>query len=77
MRWFKNMTGSSFTSYLNERRLVAASILLLDTNDTILSVAESVGFENLSNFNRQFKKRYGVSPRDYRISMKKQKNVVK
>ena len=77
MRWFKNMTGSSFTSYLNERRLVAASILLLDTNDTILSVAETVGFENLSNFNRQFKKRYGVSPRDYRISMKKQKNVVK
>lgn len=71
MRWFKQMTGSSFTTYLNERRLVAATEKLNQTNDTILSICESVGFENLSNFNRQFKKRYGLSPREYRNSRNK------
>ena len=66
MRWFKQTTGSSFVSYLNERRLAAAAELLRQTDDTILAVAEQVGFENLSNFNRQFKARYGVTPREYR-----------
>ena len=66
MRWFKQKTGSSFTAYLNERRLAAAAEMLRRNDDTILSVAEQAGFENLSNFNRQFKARYGVSPRQYR-----------
>jgi AraC-like DNA-binding protein len=66
MRWFKQMTGSSFTSYLNERRLAAAVEELRRTDDTILEIAERVGFENLSNFNRQFKAHYGVTPREYR-----------
>ena len=66
MRWFKQMTGSSFISYLNERRLAAAAERLRQSEDSILSIAEAVGFETLSNFNQQFKKRYGVTPRDYR-----------
>ena len=39
---------------------------LRQSEDSILSIAEAVGFETLSNFNQQFKKRYGVTPRDYR-----------
>ena len=66
MRWFKQMTGNSFISYLNERRLAAAAERLRQSEDSILSIAEAVGFETLSNFNQQFKKRYGVTPRDYR-----------
>lgn len=66
MRWFKQMTGTSFTAYLNERRLAAAAEALRKTDDKILVIAEGVGFENLSNFNRQFKKRYGITPREYR-----------
>ena len=66
MRWFKQMTGDSFIRYLNERRLAAAAERLRQGDDTILSVAEAVGFETLSNFNQQFKKRYGVTPREYR-----------
>lgn len=66
MRWFKQMTGISFTAYLNERRLAAAAESLRRSDDKILTIAESVGFENLSNFNRQFKKRYGMTPREYR-----------
>lgn len=66
MRWFKQVSGSSFTSYLNERRLVEAAKMLKKGNETILSISNQVGFDNLSNFNRQFKKLYGCSPKDYR-----------
>lgn len=66
MRWFKQMTGVSFVTYLNERRLAGAAEQLRLSDESILSIAGSVGFENLSNFNRQFKARYGVSPRQYR-----------
>lgn len=66
MRWFKKMTGTSFTAYLNERRLAAAAEALKQTDDKILSIAQDVGFTNLSNFNRQFLARYGVTPRKYR-----------
>lgn len=66
MRWFKKMTGTTFGVYLNERRLATAAELLRTTDDTVLSIAEQAGFENLSNFNRRFKARYGVTPRQYR-----------
>ena len=66
MRWFKKMTGTSFGAYLNERRLAVAAEKLRKTDEKILLIAESVGFENLSNFNRQFKTRYGMTPREYR-----------
>lgn len=66
MRWFKETTGSSFISYLNERRLAAAASGLLNSKDTILSISQRCGFDNLSHFNRQFKKAYGCSPSEYR-----------
>ena len=66
MRWFKKMTGDSFTSYVNERRLAEAAEALRQTDDKILTISQDAGFMNLSNFNRQFKKRYGVTPREYR-----------
>lgn len=66
MRWFKQMTGQSFTAFLNEYRLSEAAELLRRTDCTILSAAEQTGFDNLSNFNRQFKRRYGMSPSLYR-----------
>ena len=66
MRWFKQLTGTTFTVYLNERRLAVAAERLRQSSDSILFIAGEVGFENLSNFNRQFKARYGVTPREYR-----------
>lgn len=66
MRWFHQMTGSSFNAYLNEYRLAEAAEKLRLTDEKILTIAQETGFESLSNFNRQFKGRYGMTPREYR-----------
>ena len=66
MRWFKEMTGSSFTEYLIEYRLGKAAQQLKSTDDTILEIAQRTGFDNISNFNRLFKKRLGVTPSVFR-----------
>lgn len=66
MRWFRQMTGQSFTEYLNACRLNAAAEALRSTDDTVLAVAERTGFKNLSYFNRAFKARFGLPPREYR-----------
>lgn len=66
MRWFKKMTGQRFTAFLNEYRLNAAAEALRTTEDTVLSISEQCGFDNLSYFNRAFKTRYLMTPREYR-----------
>lgn len=66
MRWFKQMTGGSLISYVNDRRLSAAAENLRRSDEKIVTIAANAGFENLSNFNRQFKTRYGMTPREYR-----------
>lgn len=66
MRWFRQMTGTSFTVYLNEYRLAEAARRLRSSDEKILAIAQDVGFESLSNFNHQFKTRYGMTPREYR-----------
>ena len=69
MKFFKKTMGTSFTAYLNSYRLTIAARLLLQSDDTILSIAANVGFDNLSYFNRAFKKQYGKTPSAYRSSM--------
>lgn len=66
MKYFKQTMGVPFTSYLNSYRLTMAGRLLLQSDDTILSIASEVGFDNLSYFNRAFKRQYGMTPSAYR-----------
>ena len=66
MKFFKETMGVSFIQYLNDYRLEIAAELLTTTTDTILDIAIATGFNNISYFNRCFKKKYGVSPRKYR-----------
>lgn len=77
MRWFRKMTGQSFVTYLNEQRLSASASMLRseDCTQTILAIAGSCGFENLSYFNRMFKRRYGMTPREYRGKILNTRNV--
>lgn len=66
MKFFKNTMGTSFTSYLNEYRLTMVSRLLVSSESSILDIAAESGFDNLSYFNRMFKKQFGMTPREYR-----------
>ena len=66
MRECKNTMGSCFIENLNEYRLTMASRLLLSSDSSILDIAAEVGFDNLSYFNRIFKKRFGQTPSAYR-----------
>ena len=66
MRWFRQMTGQTFIIFLREYRLNAAAEALRTTEDTILSISEQCGFENLYYFNREFKAHFGMTPREYR-----------
>ena len=66
MKFFRDIMGMSFIQYLNDYRLEIASQLLLSTSDNILDIAIATGFDNLSYFNRSFKKKYGVTPGKYR-----------
>lgn len=72
MKYFKNTMGTSFIDYLNEYRLTMASRLLVSSESSILDIASEVGFENLSYFNRIFKKRYEMTPREYRRRSEKE-----
>lgn len=66
MRYFKENMGTSFVDYLRDYRLTMAARLLLVSDSAIINIAEEVGFDNLSYFNRAFKKKYGMTPRQYR-----------
>lgn len=66
MRWFRQMSGSSFGAYVKECRLAAAAERLRRTEDKVLNIAGDCGFDSLANFNRQFHTRYGMTPTQYR-----------
>ena len=66
MNFFKKHLGISCMEYLIQFRLKKASDLLLHSNFSILEISQRVGFNNLSNFNRQFKKHFQVTPSHYR-----------
>lgn len=66
MRYFKDTMGTSFVDYLKDYRLTMAARLLTASDSSVLAISEEVGFENLSYFNRAFKKKYLVTPSQYR-----------
>lgn len=70
MNFFKKHLGVSCMDYLIHYRLKQAVELLQHSTLPILEIATTVGFTNLSNFNRQFKKTYQMTPSQYRKEMK-------
>lgn len=63
---FKAETGVSLNRYLTEYRLKKSIFYLNETDGNISSIVEKVGFANESNFYRQFKKYYGITPGEYK-----------
>ncbi|MDD3368207.1 MAG: AraC family transcriptional regulator [Lachnospiraceae bacterium] len=68
MKFFKNNMGISFIQYLNQYRLDMARHFLTSTSMSVLEVASESGFDNISYFNRLFKQKYGITPRQLRDS---------
>ena len=64
--YFKNNMGVSFKEYLDSLRFSYSKKLLIYSNESIQNVCIQSGFNNLPNFLRRFKKRYGMSPTEYR-----------
>ena len=65
-RFFKLHTGRNLSEYIIDLRLGYASRMLVDSTHSIAEIGFSCGFNNLSNFNRIFKKRKGCSPSEFR-----------
>lgn len=72
-RLFKSKTGLNIREYINKKRLENATKLLLTTDYSIIDISYRVGFNNVTYFNRLFKKTYGTTPIEYRVGLKKQK----
>jgi YesN/AraC family two-component response regulator len=65
-RKFKEQTGQTFTSYLNDLRIRNATGLLEKADLNITEIAYGVGYRSIVHFARVFKKIHSVSPREYR-----------
>ena len=65
-RVFKRETGMSFARYVNEKRLEEAEKQLRESDKSILEIALDCGFENVTYFNRLFKRKHGIPPGKYR-----------
>ncbi len=62
----KELFGTNYIKLVNEMRLRTATSLLRDTSIPILEVCLSSGFQDLSHFHRLFRKRFGITPLQYR-----------
>ena len=67
MKYFRQYMGLSFVQYLNDYRLSKAAGLLVSTEDSVTDIAQRCGFDNLSYFNRLFRRKYGMTPGRYRM----------
>lgn len=65
-RFFKRRIGCTFNEYLTRIRISEACKLLIETDLPVYAVSYQVGFENLSNFNRRFRRMKGMTPSTYR-----------
>ena len=64
-RMFKQQVGIPLHAYIIECRLCESAKLLAEGNMTVGEVAEKVGYAKGSQFSAAFKKRFGISPKDY------------
>lgn len=67
-RFIKKRTGKTFTDSLNEIRLGHASRMLVDSTTTVAEIAYECGFNNISNFNRIFKRKKRSTPNEFRAT---------
>lgn len=64
-RFFKEKTGKSLSEYVNDMRIGYACRLIIEGKLSVSQISFESGFNNLSNFNRTFKKHTGYTPTNY------------
>lgn len=65
---FKRYTSQTPIEYLNHYRLIMAAQMLLSEDTSIINISSACGYNNVSYFNRSFKAKYGMTPKEYRRS---------
>ena len=75
-RFFRLHTGRTLSEYIIDLRLGYASRMLVDTSKSIAEISYGCGFNNLSNFNRIFKKKKNCSPSEFRENYHKTRIIV-
>lgn len=75
-RFFKLRTGKNLSDYIIDIRLGFAARLLVDSTMSIAEICYECGFNNLSNFNRIFKKKKACSPKAFRENYRKKKKLI-
>lgn len=68
-KYFKIRTKKTFSYFLNEVKISYACRLLIEKKLNVLQICYEVGFNNLSNFNRQFKRIAKMTPMDYKKNL--------
>ncbi len=69
-RFFKKRTERTLTEFINHMRIGKACKLLINSNHPIAVISDKCGFNNISNFNRQFLSIKGSTPSLFRKSIK-------
>ena len=72
-KYIKEKSGNTFGEIVKNVRMKKARTLLKNTSMTVESIAESVGYQNVEHFNRLFKKKYGMTPVQFRNASQSRK----
>ena len=75
-RYFRMKTGKTVSDYIIDIRLGHAARQLVDTTNSVADICYDCGFNNISNFNRIFKKKKGCSPTAFRENYHKRRIIV-
>lgn len=67
----KQLTGKTYTDLVQQKRLSQALFYLTNTNISVADIGENIGYDNLSYFHKIFRKKYGMTPKQYRNQYQK------
>ena len=74
MKFFKKHIGMTSVEYINNYRLERSAYLLSSTDKSIMEISMDVGFNSVSYFNKLFKIKYKLTPKEFRVIEKRKED---
>jgi len=68
---FKEVFDSTIYSYIRNKRMEKARLLLLENSLSIGEIAETIGYKNSGHFSKRFKEKFGMLPKKYHMNFRK------